>query len=84
VSQDYGLTWHTRDSVRTWVGAGVSGDGRIMLAADYGTQIHVSAPQTTAGTSGYLTGGRDAAVALQYLGGGTWRVLYAAGVITPF
>jgi hypothetical protein len=50
----------------------------------YSGQIYTSAPNTTSGAAGYLTGGQNVAIELQYLGNGEFLPMSHEGIIQAF
>ena len=69
LSTDSGVTWSARESGRAWRAVACSSDGAKLVAVVYNGQIYTSnPPYTTAGTAGYLLGGQNSAVELQYIG----------------
>ena len=87
-STDSGLTWTPHESNREWRSVACSADGNRLVAGAYGGQIYTSAPATiaatTSGTSGYLLGGRNAAIELQYIGNGQFIPISQSGIILAF
>jgi len=83
MSSDSGVTWTPRMGPQfTIYGAGglaMSADGTKLVAADNGTLIYTYSDNTTSGTAGYLVGGLDAAVELQYIGNNQFRPLSFTG-----
>ena len=84
VSGDGGMTWRETGSSHSWYGVAFSADGSRLVAVPDSAQIYTSRAATTAGTAGYLQGGSDSAVELQYLGGDLYRILSHAGTITAY
>ena len=84
-STDSGATWTARESSRNWYSAASSADGAKLVAVEYGGQIYTAAFGTSSsGTAGYLTGGQNSAIELQYIGGGRFIVLSSQGTINNF
>lgn len=87
VSEDFGTTWQFRESVnRQWAGLACSSDGgRIVGAAPGNAAVNgglLFSPRSTVAGAGHgLAGEPDAAVQLQYLGGGVWKILNSAGAV---
>ena len=84
VSTDSGITWFPKDSLRAWSAVASSTDGSKLAATVAYGFIYTSGPSSTQGTNGYLTGGQNTAVELQYVGNGTWMPLNHEGNITAF
>ena len=85
ISADSGITWKASDSIRGWTGIASSADGAKLTAVAYSEQIYTSsAPETTVGTSGFLTGNALTTVELQYVGAGKFVILSREGVISGF
>jgi hypothetical protein len=86
-STDSGLTWTTH-TTRAWNGVASSVDGSKLVAVVDGGQIYTSVPaavsSTTSGTAGYLQGGQNAAIELQYTGNGQFIPLSYAGTISAY
>lgn len=85
-SADSGVTWTVHESVQSCNWPACSADGSRMAAV--GVQIYLSRPAlvqpttaTTVGTSGYLIGGQNSAIELQYGGNGQWMPLSHTGSI---
>lgn len=78
-STDSGVTWTARESERFWTGVASSFDGTKLVAVVGGGQIYTSSNKLTT-TSG-ISGDSDAAVELQHIGGGVWRILSHVGAI---
>ena len=81
-SRDSGVTWTGQESTRNWQGAASSADGTKLVACVSGGQIYTYDAQTTAGTGGWLSGGKDDAVELQYIGDNTFLVLSHEGSLS--
>lgn len=84
VSTDSGTTWAPRASLPpvAWTGVAFSGDGSTLVAVATASPIYVSSQAaTTVGTAGALTGTRQAAVELQYLGNGLFMPISFVGTI---
>jgi hypothetical protein len=69
-----GVTWQTRETVRNWTAIASSQSGKKLVATAYGGQIYTSAKrdQTTPGITGFLSGTQYDALELQYIGGGVF------------
>ena len=58
-----------RGGVGPWYAVASSSDGTKLVAVVYGGQIYTSGlATTTPGASGYLLGGQNTAIELQYIG----------------
>jgi photosystem II stability/assembly factor-like uncharacterized protein len=84
VSADGGSTWRQFGANLSWSNAAFSADGSRLVAVPWPGQIYTSRASTTTGLSGYLQGGPDAAIEIQYLGGFVYRILSHAGTITAY
>lgn len=73
-STDFGKTFDPTADFGDWTGVASSSDGQILLAGKYGADLYGGARRsyTTLGVTGSLSGGRDDAIQLQYVGGGTF------------
>lgn len=73
-STDFGKTFDSSADVGAWTGVASSSDGQILLAGKFGADLYSGTRRayTTLGVSGFLSGGRDDAIQLQYVGGGTF------------
>jgi hypothetical protein len=79
-STDSGGTWSPRDTDRAWYSVASSADGGKLVAVVYGGQIYTSGlATTTLGVSGYLFGGQNTAIELQYIGNGQFLPLSHEG-----
>ena len=79
-STDSGGTWSPRDTNRGWYAVASSADGSKLIAVVYGGQIYTSSPaSTTPGAAGYLFGGQNTALELQYIGSGQFLPLSHEG-----
>jgi hypothetical protein len=83
-SRDSGVNWTPRESIRDWFDVASSADGSKLVAVVTGGQIYTSDANSSVGVNGGITGEQYAAVELQHLGGGVWRVLSHEDTITPF
>jgi hypothetical protein len=81
-STDSGVSWTEFPLQQEWECVGCSADGNRLVAVPGGGLIYSSIPTTTAGTAGALTGDRDAAAELQYVGVGQFRILSFVGSIS--
>ena len=80
-----GATWTPRDSDRQWYSAASPADGTKLVAAIYGGQIYTSNPAiTTPGTAGYLLGGQNTAIELQYIGNNQFLPVSHEGTIQAY
>ena len=62
----------------------ISADGSRIITGVGGGRIWLSVGTTTPGSTGGISGDRDAAAQLQYLGNGLFRVLSHEGTLNPF
>ena len=86
-SDDSGSTWLQRNGATNapWSAVACSADGSKLVAAPYGGYIYTSGQGfTTAGTGGYLSGGYQTALELQYVGNGLFIPLSHEGTITAY
>jgi hypothetical protein len=84
-STDSGGTWSPRDTSRAWDAVASSADGGKLVAVVYGGQIYTSGPATTTpGVSGYLLGGQNAAIELQYIGNNQFLPLSHEGAFFAY
>jgi hypothetical protein len=68
--------WSPRDTGRAWYAVASSADGSKLVAVGYGGQIFKSGQAaTTPGVSGYLLGGQNTALELQYSGNNQFQPL---------
>jgi hypothetical protein len=80
-SSDCGVTWTARESARSWFALASSADGAKLVACVSGGQIYTydtwagTLVETTAGPAGSLSGGKDSAVELQYIGADTFLAI---------
>lgn len=86
VSSDSGLTWNVQTGApsASWAAVAATSDGGKFMAAPNGSSIYASLSSTTAGTAGYLTGGRYSAVELQYIGGGVFMPVSYTGNLAVY
>ena len=84
LSSDSGTNWTARASSQAWYSLASSADGAALVGVVYMGQIYTSIPSTTAGTGGYLTGGRYAAIELQAIGNGQFIPLSHEGTILAY
>lgn len=83
VSTDHGATWTVYDDgTPNWNGVSVSADGYRYVAAAGGGSVYVRLDASSIGPTGGLGGGKFSALELEYVGGGTFRVLDMIGTIT--
>jgi photosystem II stability/assembly factor-like uncharacterized protein len=82
-STDSGANWTPLESNRNWRSVASSADGTKLVALERAGPIYTLATgsqvQTATGTNGGIAGDRYEAIELQYLGGGVFNVLSAAG-----
>jgi hypothetical protein len=84
-STDSGGTWSPRDTSRAWDAVASSADGGKLVAVVYGGQIYTSGPATTTpGVSGYLLGGQNTAIELQYIGNNQFLPLSHEGAFFAY
>ena len=87
ISTDSGASWNQNFNVPslTWSGAACSADGSMLVLVANGGQIYTSSQgSTTTGTAGYLTGTRETAIELEYVGGGIFLPLSHEGTIRAY
>jgi hypothetical protein len=86
-SSNSGLTWVQADAAsNNWYSVTFSSDGSKLAAAVYGGGIYTSqlssqTTTTTTGINGYMSGGPDTTVELQYIGNGQFMTLNSFGTI---
>lgn len=78
-TRDGGISWRTAAGSSTWRSVAMSADGRSLLAAGNPGAMQ-SLSDSRPGALGYVIGGTDEAVALQYVGGGRFNILNWTGV----
>ena len=84
-STDSGGTWSPRDTSRAWYAVASSADGSKLVAVVYGGQIYTSGlATTTPGVSGYLLGGQNTAIELQYIGNNQFLPLSHEGAFFAY
>ena len=88
ISTDSGASWNQNFGVplsAAWSGAACSADGSMLVLVANGGQIYTSSQGgTTTGTAGYLTGTRETAIELEYVGGGIFLPLSHEGTIRAY
>jgi hypothetical protein len=85
VSSDSGVTWAPRVSSQAWYAVASSADGAKLVAGIYNGQIYTSNPATTTpGAAGYLIGGQNTAIELQYIGNGQFLPLSHEGAFSAY
>lgn len=87
VSSDAGAHWTRQTSpgaMTSGVSVAASADGRRLVGAWGDGYLYTSTSISSPGPSGYLTGDVDAAVELQFIGDGRWRVLSHEGTIAVY
>jgi len=85
LSTNAGLTWAALDNVRQWSAIAASSDGAKLVAGVYGGQVYTSSPATTTpGTAGYLLGGQNTALELQYIGNSLFLPLSHEGAFSIY
>ena len=83
-STDSGVSRTPRESNRSWYAVASSADGsKLVAVVNYG-QIYTSLPSNTPGAGGYLVGGQDSAVELQYVGSGQFLPHNCIGNISAY
>ncbi|HEY4415571.1 MAG TPA: hypothetical protein VGO57_07755 [Verrucomicrobiae bacterium] len=88
-SLDSGITWTVQNiSSKSWAAVTTSADGSRLAAAVTGGQIYTSQlfnrASTTPGVTGYLLGGQNTAIELQYTGNGQFISLGHEGSIQAY
>jgi hypothetical protein len=84
-SDDSGSTWLQRDGDAPWTAVACSADGSKLAAAAYNGDLYTSGQgATSTGTGGYLTGGYQSALELQYIGNGLFMPLSHEGTIRAY
>jgi hypothetical protein len=85
LSSDSGASWAPRGSVQSWNAVTSSTDGSKLVAGVYGGQIYTSSTaSTTPGTAGYLLGGQNTAIELQFIGNGQFLPLSHEGAFAAY
>jgi len=85
VSSDSGITWAPRGGVQSWYAVASSADGTKLVAGVYNGQIYTSnSATTTSGTAGYLLGGQNTAIELQFIGNGQFLPLSHEGAFSAY
>lgn len=82
VSHDSGATWTQRERPGNWRSVASSADGSKLAAVFANGQIYTSAPTTTIGATGFLTGGQFTSIELQYIGNGQFLPISFVGEIS--
>ena len=88
-STDSGATWTpTSAPTNTWDCIASSADGTKLAAGIYGGGIYTAQTTiqtaTTPGTAGYLAGGQNTAIELQYIGNGLFLPLSYVGTLSAY
>ena len=86
-SDDYGSTWLQRNGATNaaWTAIAGSADGSKLVAAANDGNLWISGQSsTTTGTNGYLMGGYQSALELQYVGNGIFLPLNHEGAIQVY
>ena len=84
-SADSGSTWLQRNGDASWTAVACSADGGKLAAAAYNGDLYTSGQgATSTGTAGYLTGGYQSALEIQYLGNGLFMPLSHEGTIRAY
>jgi hypothetical protein len=88
-STNSGVAWSQVYNVnRAWQSVASSADGTKLIAVAENDQIYTSEPTpgatTAAGTTGYVTGGQNTAIELQYIGNGQWMPISHEGTIYTY
>lgn len=87
-SSDSGITWTLSASGQYWDRIASSADGTKLVACTYGNQIYTydsvasSLASTIVGTAGYISGGQNTALELQYVGNDTFVPLSHEGSLS--
>jgi predicted methyltransferase len=68
--------------LENWGPVACSAAGNKLVAAVSGGGIYTSQISTTSGAAGYIAGGQNSAVELQYIGGGQWIPISFVGALT--
>jgi hypothetical protein len=89
ISSDSGLTWTQPSAMgQSWQSLTSSADGTKMAAVTGGGGIWTAQAAiqttTTPGSAGYLTGGQNSAIELQYIGNGQFLPLSYSGTISAY
>ncbi|WAC73808.1 hypothetical protein OU995_03460 [Roseateles sp. SL47] len=73
-STDFGSSWQPTADAGAWTTVASSSDGLTLLAGKVNVDLYggVRRSYTTLGVTGYISGGQDDALQLQYVGGGTF------------
>lgn len=73
------MSWTARETTRNWFAVAASADGSKLVAVVGSGQIYTAAsePNTSPGTTGWLSGAQYDAVRLQYIGSNVWMPLSA-------
>ena len=82
-------TWTQTSAPGTnWIAIASSADGTKLVAAVYGAGIYTAQgtiqTATTPGTAGYLAGGQNSAIELQYIGNGLFLPLSYVGTLSAY
>jgi hypothetical protein len=86
-TDDSGSTWIQRFGAPNapWTAITSAADGSTLAAAAFNGYVYTSGQSaTTSGTSGYLTGGYQSALELEYVGGGVFLPLNHEGTIRAY
>jgi hypothetical protein len=84
-SSDSGGNWLSRTASLAWYSIASSSDGTKLVACVYGGQIYTSnSAITTTGAAGYLLGGQNTAIELQYIGNNQFLPLSHEGAFTIY
>jgi hypothetical protein len=89
LSLDSGASWTTQNSgIRTWTASNESSDGTKFMAGVSSGFIYTAqltaVSATTAGSAGYLQGGQNTAIELQYIGNGQFLLLSHEGPLQAY
>lgn len=87
ISTDSGVTWvqHFGLPAASWTGVACSADGSKLVLVANGNRIYTSSQGgTTTGTAGYLSGARQTAIELEYVGNGIFIPLSHEGTIRAY
>lgn len=85
ISTDAGVTWAPAKlpGGDTWYAMASSGAGTFVAAGNISGAIYIYKTATTTGTTGYLSGGGNTAVTLEYMGNGIFLPISHEGTLLP-
>ena len=84
ISSDSGATWAPVGYDFGWNSVACSADGSKLLAASAFGALSISSANTSPGTAGYLVGGQNSAIELQYVGDDLFLPLSQIGTISAY